>query len=204
MKKETVSYIPAVLCNYVRDQKETANRKLDILREYMNAHGEGWEDVCKYVERGWDYKIKERQSECLAHMNKLGFPAYLRTNQMQLAVDDLGVDNLAYWRGLPALMVAPGVSLAEDVEVTQEGWRVRDSWAKAIEESITRTLSEQAAEDWREANDLVNAIISMRDKGYDVNSLLTDLQTWKTHGELSPEWIDTNYDPAEDMRLKLE
>lgn len=180
MEKKTVSFIPQFASNIVTRTVVDLNGRLAKLREYVLNHGEDFPDVLTYVERGADYRVRERRSECIAHLDKLGTPGYLRESQIKAAIDDLGAENLAYWRELaPLLRVnlynttnSPTINLAHDVDVLPDSWCVKNGWIEATMEEYRVTLEDWQVSDMEDFIALGKLANKLDSHGYEVAELL--------------------------------
>lgn len=179
--EKTVSFIPQYASNIVTSTVADLNGRLAKLREYVLNHGEDFPDVLTYAERGPDYRVRARRAECIAHLDKLGTPSYLRETQIREAVADLGADNLNYWNGLaPLLRVnlynttnSPTINLAHDVDVLSDRWSVKDEWIDAKLEEYRVTLEDWQVSDMEDFIALGKLANKLDAHGYEVAALLT-------------------------------
>lgn len=179
--EKTVSFIPQFASNIVTHTVADLNGRLAKLREYVLNHGEDFPDVLTYAARGADYRVRERKAECVAHLDKLGTPSYLRETQIREAVADLGADNLNYWNGLaPLLRVnlynttnSPTINLAHDVDVLPDRWCVKKKWIDAKMEEYRVTLEDWQVSDMEDFIALGKLANKLDSHGYEVAALLT-------------------------------
>lgn len=179
--EKTVSFIPQYASNIVTSTVADLNGRLAKLREYVLNHGEDFADVLQYVARGADHYVRARREECIAHLDKLGTPSYLRETQIREAVADLGADNLNYWNGLaPLLRVnlynttnSPTINLAHDVDVLSDRWSVKDEWIDAKLEEYRVTLEDWQVSDMEDFIALGKLANKLDAHGYEVAALLT-------------------------------
>lgn len=211
MEKKTVSFIPVFASNIVTRTVVDLNGRLAKLREYVLNHGEDFPDVLTYVERGADYRVRERRAECIAHLDKLGTPSYLRETQIREAVADLGADNLNYWNGLaPLLRVnlynttnSPTINLAHDVDVLPDSWCVKKEWIDAKIEEYRVTLEDWQVSDMEDFIALCKLVNKLDSHGYEVAALLT-CRPGEFPGsvdEIDKEAFTDLYDRKSDSRL---
>lgn len=179
--EKTVSFIPQYASNIVTSTVADLNGRLAKLREYVLNHGEDFADVLQYVARGADHYVRARREECIAHLDKLGTPSYLRETQIREAVADLGADNLNYWNGLaPLLRVnlynttnSPTINLAHDVDVLPDRWCVKKVWIDAKLEEYRVTLEDWQVSDMEDFIALGKLANKLDAHGYEVTALLT-------------------------------
>lgn len=211
MDEKTLSFIPQFASNIVTRTVADLNGRLAKLREFVLNHGEDFEDVLQYVERGADHYVRERKAECVAHLDKLGTPGYLRESQIKAAIDDLGAENLAYWRELaPLLRVnlynttnSPTINLAHDVDVLPDSWRVKKAWIDAKIEEYRVTLEDWQVSDMEDFIALGKLANKLDAHGYEVTALLT-CRPGEFPGsvdEIDKEAFTDLYDRNSDSRL---
>lgn len=209
--EKTVSFIPQYAIDIVTRTVADLNGRLAKLREYVLNHGEDFPDVLTYAERGSDYRVRARRAECIAHLDKLGTPSYLRETQIREAVADLGADNLNYWNGLaPLLRVnlynttnSPTINLAHDVDVLPDSWCVKNAWRAAKMEEYRVTLEDWQVSDMEDFIALGKLANKLDSHGYEVAALLT-CRPGEFPGsvdEIDKEAFTDLYDRNSDSRL---
>lgn len=209
--EKTVSFIPVFASNIVTRTVADLNGRLAKLREFVLNHGEDFADVLQYAARGADHYVRERKAECVAHLDKLGTPGYLRESQIKAAIDDLGAENLAYWRELaPLLRVnlynttnSPTINLARDVDVLPDSWCVKKEWIDAKMEEYRVTLEDWQVSDMEDFIALGKLANKLDAHGYEVAALLT-CRPGEFPGsvdEIDKETFTDLYDRNSDSRL---
>lgn len=208
-EKKQISFIPAWAQDSIVKQAAFANSQLSRLREFVLSHGETFANVLEYSARGADYKVRERKAECVAWLDKTNAPTYVRQQAIDSAVADLGADNLEYWRGLsPMLRVnltntttSACINLAEDVEVSEDSWRVKDSWTESKLGSCRITLSDEAVGDMEDFVQICRLAAKLDSHGYDMAQLLPSATMDITEvGNINPEVFIAQYDCKHDCR----
>lgn len=208
-----ISFVPYYYAQSVPGMVDGLNNRLAKLREFVLNHGEDFADVLQYVERGADFRVRARREECIAHLDKLGTPGYLRESQIKAAIDDLGAENLAYWRELaPLLRVnlynttnSPTINLAHDVDVLPDRWCVKKEWIDARIEENRVTLEAWQISDMEDFITLGKLIKKLIERGYDVSSFTAcevDELPQKIE-DIDPEEFVGLYNPGCDSRKKI-
>lgn len=199
-----VTYFPQYAEAHIKRTTDYINAQLSNLQTCVEAHGETWADVQTYVSRGADHHINERLAECRAHLDKLGTPAYLRADAEQRAVDDLGAENLDYWRELAKLLAiretpmdTQPLSLLDITDASGERWHVKQAWVDAKREGFMVHVPQWLVADFELLQTANKALAQLHKSGYDIS----EFYAWSERGkeiELDIEWFVNTYIPERD------
>lgn len=211
MEQQTISFIPKFVQPATDKMVADLNEKLAKLRAFVLHHGEDFADVLVYVKKGADYRVRERRAECVAHLDKLGTPSYLRENQIREAVADLGADNINYWNDLKPLLrvnlhnttTSEVLDLESDVDVLPDKWCVKQEWINARIEEYRVTVEAWQIADMEDFVALGKLVAKLNKNGYDTDMLLSrpadDFP--KSIAELDKEMFTSVYAPGYDARV---
>lgn len=211
MEKKTISFIPNFVQPSTAKMVAGINEKLAKLRAFVLNHGEDFADVLVYAKKGADYRIRERRAECVAHLDKLGTPSYLRENQIREAVAALGAENINYWNALtPLLRVnlhnttsSEVLNLESDVDVLPDKWSVKQEWIDARIEEYRVTVEDWQISDMEDFIALGKLAYKLSSHGYDMETLLSCPADKfpKSIDELDKEAFTGLYAPGFDERV---
>lgn len=212
---EKIKFTPSAASKFIEaDLAAVDNAVLRAFR-YLDGHGEGIEDLKKYIAKGYDYKRRQVLDECKKWLADSNAPEYLHTDMMQKAYDSLGAEN-DYIDGLPShiglnarLWNGSTIHLTpDDIEVTESGcWRAKDEIIYQIHDAHTRTLTEEEMADFGLFTELTNISKKLRARGYTFESRasgrdeLEDFETCETDEERAETMLYL-YDSRYDTRLK--
>lgn len=204
MKNAEIIYFPSWAKTYLQRIVNHINTQLAALQDCVEAHGETWADVEKYVERGADYHIAERLAECRAHLDKLDTPAYLRADAEQRAVDDLGAENVQYWKELAQLLViresptdTQALPLLDIADVSGERWQLKQDWIYQKRDGLLVHVPQWLVADFELLQTANKALAQLHKSGYDIS----EFYMWSERGEeidLDIEWFVNTYTPERD------
>lgn len=210
MMKE-LSFIPRFNSDAIDNARTSANNQLEILQRLVEAHGETLTDAAEYQSKGADYKVKAREAECIAWLDKTKAPQYVRAQSIEAAINDLGAANLDYWESLTNRLVirlgnstlSPVVSLAKDVVIDSDGcWSVSPERIAAEKEKHRVTLDARQLADLAEFQSLFSAYTSFVAKGYpEARNMLAALIDFNDDEELA-RYVCSNYFSGKDTRLQ--
>ena len=176
MKKiKEITFLPYFALKLIKESEYKINAGIRKLQEYVTAHGEGWQDVLTYLDRGALYKIGERKAECKKWLDATHAPAYLHDDAFAKAVADRGSENLAYWRGLPSVLrvsdspLGDGIDLRKYADVSGDVWRVSDAWRQERIDNMTIHVPEWMAADMSVLETALRSLLQLRKAGYDIH-----------------------------------
>lgn len=93
------------------------------------------------------------------------------------------------------------INLAEDVEVSEDSWRVKDSWTESKLGSCRITLSDEAVGDMEDFVQICRLAAKLDSHGYDMAQLLPSATMDITEiGNINPEVFIAQYDCKHDCR----
>ena len=206
MKKtaQGVTYFPQYAEAHIKRTTDYINAQLSNLQTCVEAHGETWADVQTYVSRGADYHVNERLAECRAHLDKLGTPAYLRADAEQRAVDDLGAENVQYWKELARLLViresptdTQPLSLLDITDASGERWHVKQAWVDAKRKDFIVHVPQWVVDDFNLLQTANKALAKINASGYD----LSEFYLWLERGaeaNIDIQWFFNIYNSKYD------
>lgn len=208
--EEKISFIPQGSAAIIEDCITIANNRLDHLRALMAEHGEGSEELKEYIQKGAEFRIEERKAEITAWMDATKMPSYARARYMSDALEDLGAVNTRYWKMLGEAMViragkgsvSPKLDLANDVDYSDAGWRVSETWKARELQKVTVTLPEWMAKDLINIKGLLEAVEVYYKYGYDLEDAMRWFIEFGTRPDLCAEDIYNCYSAERDMRQK--
>lgn len=203
-KTEKIAFLPGYALNAINKSVYQINAGLRTLQEYVTAHGEAWQDVLTYIERGALYQIEAREAECKKWLDETHAPAYIRGDALAKAVADLGADNLAYWRGLPSVLrvsdspLGDGIDLRKYADVSGDVWRVSDAWRQEQIDNMTIHVPEWMAADMSVLETALRSLLQLRKAGYDIHYFADSVQQVEDFGEIDAEIFFNSYNPEAD------
>lgn len=212
MATKEIKFTPKWGADSVRRSIDYANSGLKRLQSFVAEHGEGWEDVLIYAERGAEFKKQARLKEIRSWMDSTHTPQYVRATMEAQALADLGQSNLDYWAQLGSYLrvrtdnisSAQCLNLAEDVDASGDVWRVAQSWIDARNAEVVVTMPGWMVEDLQAFQNIAKAVADLGNKGYEPCELckylsqLDDVDSLEK--EFNPEiWWET-YNGSLDAR----
>ena len=202
-KTKEITFLPYFALKLIKESEYKINAGFRKLQEYVNAHGEGWQDVLTYLDRGALYKIEERKEECKKWLDATNAPAYLHNDALAKAVADLGSDNLAYWRGLPSVLRVDdsplsGLDLRKHTDISGDVWRVSDAWRQEQIDNMTVHVPEWMAADMSVLETALRSLLQLRKCGYDIHYFAESVQEVEDFEEVDAEVFFNCYNPEKD------
>ena len=204
MKKiKEITFLPYFALKLIKESEYKINDGFRKLQEYVTAHGEGWQDVLTYLDRGALYKIEERKEECKKWLDATHAPAYMQDDALAKAVADLGSDNLAYWRGLPSVLRVddgPGrvLDLRKYADISGDVWRVSNAWRQDRIDNMTVHVPEWMAADMSVLETALRSLLQLRKSGYDIHHFAERVQEVEDFEEIDAEVFFNCYNPEKD------
>lgn len=198
--KEKLTYIPVILQESLVRAVQHFNEKLRQTKLHLAEHGEGYEDLMEYIKRGHNWKLEQRLAEVRKYQEDTNCPKYLRAQQEQMALADLGEHNIAYWRDLDGYFTMQDLhrklNLATDIKIDNEGnWVVSEKWIKQQQKQDTHTLSEEKAKDYAELGALLKKVLVFcKDRKYQIYKISHYLERYYGKDpqtfEIDLEWLN--------------
>lgn len=198
---------PKTLENTLRTIQSTVT----TTQQYMNTLQEGTKEMYKsYLEHGTDHVIKERQKEMTEYFERTNAPQYLRASQMEIAIENLGADNVKYWGELPqyipikAQVNGKPLSIDIDADIYEHPdsgeWLLSQSLVDKVTAMFARWLTDEEMEAVKKMDKLAEMYDELKSQGYDMADALP---RWNatTDNSVKAESLCNSYNALLDTRL---
>lgn len=142
------SYIGSFSRKAVLQKAESTNGNLAIIRQFMEAHGEGLKELKQYALKGADYEINQRIASTRKWLAESKAPDYLFEGAEQKAVESIGEARLEYLQKigavLPVLYDGKPVNLEKDINYK---WELTEDFINAKLEEKRVVLDDSEIKD---------------------------------------------------------